>query len=83
VSDKADALHKIIDLLDEPQLDVLYNVASSFAAQLDPDELARLDFDYISPEESEAIERAFEEMRRGECLSFVPEDELKDYLKDR
>ena len=83
MSEKVTELHRIIDLLDETQIDILYNVASGFAAQLDPDALAQMDFDYISPDESDAIERAFEEIRQGDCLSYVPDDELKDYLESR
>ena|GEM_PF-2248574 len=83
MSEKVTELHRIIDLLDETQIDVLYNVASSFVARLDPDALERMDFDYLTPEESEAIELAFEEIRQGDCLSYVPEDELKDFLESK
>ena len=83
MADRVAELHKLIDLLDDKQVDVLYNVASGFAAQLDPVALARRDFDYISPEESDAIERAFEEIRQGDCLSYVPDDELKDFLEGK
>jgi len=75
-------LHRLIDLLEDKQVEVLYNVAVSFAAQTDPGYAARVDFDYISPEESEAIERAFEEIRRGECMTYVPDDELTSFLEE-
>ena len=68
MSVKAMDLHKVIDKLDEKQLDALYNVAICFITQND--------FDYISPEESEAINRSFEEIRRGECISFASAEEL-------
>ena len=80
---KAAELHKMIDLLDDNQLDVLYNVASSFIAQMDPSYTARRDFDYISPEESEAIENAFGEIRRGECMTYVPEDDMQEFMEEK
>jgi len=34
------------------------------------------DFDSISSEESDAINRSFEEIRRGECVSFESAGEM-------
>ena len=34
------------------------------------------DFDYIAPEESDAINRSFEEIRRGECVPFESAEEM-------
>ena len=61
-------LHKAIDSLDEMQLDALYKVVACFVAERD--------FDYISPEDSERINRSFEEIRRGECVSFASAEEM-------
>jgi len=61
-------LHKAIDSLDEMQLDALYKVVTCFVAERD--------FDYISPEDSERINRSFEEIRRGECVSFASAEEM-------
>jgi len=82
MTDLTAELHRLIDLLDDKQVDVLYNVAVSFVAQVDPGYIARKDFDYISPEESDAIERAFEEIRRGECVTYVPDDELTSFFEE-
>jgi len=81
VSEVVAELHKIIDLLDDKQVETLYNVAVSFVALIDPDYTKRRDFDYISPEESDEIERAFEEIRRGDCTTYIPEDELTEFLE--
>jgi hypothetical protein len=82
VSGSTSELHLIIDLLDDKQLDVLYNVAVSFVAQADPDFRRRIYFDYIAPEESDEIERAFAEIRRGVCKTYVPDDEVVSFLED-
>ena len=71
MSVKAMELHKVIDKLDEEQLDALYRVAVCF--------VSKYDFDYISPEESAAINRSFEKIRRGDCVSFASADELAAY----
>ena len=68
MSAKAMELHKAIDKLDERQLDALHRVVICFMAQHD--------FDYISPEESDAINRSFDEIRRGECASFTSAEEM-------
>jgi hypothetical protein len=65
---KAIELHSVIDQLDEMQLDALHKVAICFMAQRD--------FDYISPEDSERIKRAHEEILRGECVSFASAEEM-------
>ncbi|MCL2810536.1 MAG: hypothetical protein FWD25_01420 [Clostridia bacterium] len=61
-------LHKVIDTLDEMQLDALYKVAACFVAQRD--------FDYISPEDSERIKEGHEQILRGECVSFASAEEM-------
>ena len=68
MSAKAIELHKVIDKLDEHQLDALYKVAICFMSQND--------FDYISPEETEQLKRIREEMQRGECVSFNSAKEM-------
>jgi len=68
MSAKARELHSFIDRLDDNQLDALYKVAICFMTQND--------FDYISSEESDAINRSFEEIRRGECVSFESAGEM-------
>ena len=68
MSAKAIELHKVIERLGEKQIDALYNVAICF--------MDWNDFDCISPEESEAINRSFEEIRRGECVSFASAEEM-------
>jgi len=65
-------LHKVIDKLDEMQLYALYKVATCFISQKD--------FDYISPEDSERINRSFDEIRRGECVSFSSAEEMAAYF---
>jgi len=65
---KARELHGFIDKLDDNQLDALYKVAICFMTQND--------FDYISPKESNAINRSFDEIRRGECVSFATAEEM-------
>ena len=68
MSAKAMELHNVIDKLDEMQLDALYKVAVCFMTQND--------FDYISPEDSERIKRAHDEILRGECISFASAEDL-------
>jgi hypothetical protein len=68
MSAKVMELHRVIDRLDERQLDALYKVAICFVTQND--------FDYISPEESEAINRSFDEIRRGDCVHFESAEEM-------
>ena len=68
MSAKAVELHEVIDKLDEKQLNALHRVAICF--------MSAHDFDYISPEESEAINRSFDEIRRGECVSFASAEEM-------
>jgi len=68
MSAKAIQLHNIIDSLNEMQLDALHKVATCFVAERD--------FDYISPEDSERIKRAHEEILRGECVSFASAEEM-------
>jgi hypothetical protein len=72
MSVKAIELHKVIDKLDARQLDALYKVAICFMTQND--------FDYISPEETEAINRSFDEIRRGECVSFASAEEMEAHF---
>ena len=73
MSAKINELHRVIDRLDEKQLDALYTVAICF--------MARNDFDYISPEESDAINRSFEEIRRGECIRFESSGEMAAHFR--
>ena len=72
MSVKVMELHKVIDRLDEMQLDALYKVAICFMTQND--------FDYISPKESEQINHVYEEMRRGECVSFNSAEEMAEHF---
>ena len=72
MSAKTIALHQVIDRLDEAQITALYNVAVCFIAQND--------FDYISPEESEQIKRAYKEIRNGDCASFSSAQEMAVYF---
>ena len=69
---KAEKLHKVIDNLNETQLDALYKIVISF--------MSMHDFDYISPEQSDAINRSFEEIRRGECVSFENTAEMLEHF---
>ena len=73
MSTKVAELHKVIDKLEEAQIDALYQVAICF--------IAERDFDYISPEEGERINRSFEEIRRGDCVSFKSAEEMATYFE--
>jgi len=68
MSAKARELHSFIDRLDDNQIDALYKVAICFMTQND--------FDHISPEESDSINRSFEEIRRGDCVSFASSEDM-------
>ncbi|MDR0469822.1 MAG: hypothetical protein LBH09_07615 [Peptococcaceae bacterium] len=81
LSDTAVELHRIIDLLDDKLIEVLYNVAVSLAAQMDLSSVSRRDFDAISPDQDREIEIAFNEIRRGHCMSYIPEDEMNDFFE--
>jgi hypothetical protein len=65
-------LHRAIDSLDEMQLEAIHKVVACFVAERD--------FDYISPEDSENIKRAHEEILRGECVSFASSEEMAAYF---
>ena len=41
------------------------------------------DFDYISPEQSEAINRSFAEIRKGDCVSFNSSEEMEKYFVEQ
>lgn len=75
MSAKMMELHKVIDNLNDRQLDALYRVALCFVSEND--------FDYISPEDSEAINRSFEEIRAGNCLSFNSAEEMRKYFVEQ
>jgi hypothetical protein len=65
-------LHKAIDELNEMQLEAIFKVVSCFITQKD--------FDYISPEDSERINHAFDEIRHGDCVSFATAEEMATYF---
>lgn len=65
-------LHKVIDMLDDTQIETLYKVATNF--------IAKKDFDYISPEDRIIIERTYEQYKRGEFISFASAEEMAAYF---
>ena len=73
MSARAMDLHKVIEKLDEMQLDALYKVALCFASQNS--------FDDFTQDENEAINRSFEEMRSGERVSFASGEEVAAHFR--
>jgi hypothetical protein len=72
MSETAVALHNVIGTLDDAQIDALYRVALCFASAQD--------FDSFTQEQSASIRRSFDEIKRGECMSFASADEMTRYF---
>jgi hypothetical protein len=62
MSEKAVKLHSVIDILNDDQLDALYNVACLFVAERD--------FDDFTDEQTEALAHSFDELKKGNGVSF-------------
>jgi hypothetical protein len=58
-------LHLLVDLVEETDLDTLYNVMIRFIPE-----------DDAEPDEIEAIERAKDEIARGDYVSFASAEEM-------
>jgi hypothetical protein len=70
---KTSALHTMVDMLQGDKLDIIY----LFASQLLTDDE---EFDTFTPEQSTAIMRSFDEIKRGECLHFDNAAEVLKYF---
>ena len=70
MSTMTEKIADMIELLPEYEQNLAYEIVKSIVLAWDPD------FTKVTPEESRRIERANEEMLRGECVSFESAEEL-------
>jgi hypothetical protein len=74
MSPVAKQITDMVYILPENDQNLVYELVKRMVLAWDPD------FTKVTPEESEAIDRSFNEIQRGECIHFESVGEMATYF---